>query len=143
MTFSPYPVPPSRFQKILMVLTWAFGGLAAPWILTFPPITYQGLGLFASIGWGVMVGAGSLLISAGYLFEEYRIELPGVGLVVGGLAVYVLLSWQSTLTGSTGSGARAIILVLFLGTMTVRGLKLLGHHQVVRNLQRIARGRTE
>lgn len=140
MLSSPYPVPPSRWHTVILAASWTIGGIAAPWILTFPPVSYEGLGLVASVGWGVMFGIGAVLIAAANVREEYRLELPGIGLVLGGLAVYLILSWHQTLTGSTGSGARAIILVPFAGVMLARGLRLWSHHRSMRRLERVARG---
>ena len=114
--------------------------MVAPWILTFPPATYQGLGLVASYGGGVMFGAGAQLISAANAREDYPLENPGVGLVNGGLVVYLILSWHQVATGSTGSGARALLLVPFTGTQAARLLRLRSHHAQIRGLQRIARG---
>lgn len=140
MLSSPYPVPPSRWHTALLVASWAVGGAVAPWILTFPPVTYQGFGLVASYGWGVMFGAGALLIALANARAEYRIEVPGVGLVLGGLTIYLILSWGQVVTGSTGSGSRALILIPFVGVQLARLLRLMGHHQRIQALQRIARG---
>lgn len=140
MLSSPYPVPPSRWHTALLVVSWAVGGIVAPWILAFPPVTYQGLGLVASYGWGVMFGAGALLIALANAREEYRLEIPGVSLVLGGLAIYLILSWGQVAAGSTGSGSRALILIPFAGQSLARLLRLLGHHQRIQTLQKIARG---
>lgn len=140
MFSSPYPVPRSRWHTFIVAVSWVIGGVVGPWIIAFPPITYQGLGLFASYGWGVMFGAGAVLIALANVLEEYRVEIPGAALVVGGLVVYTILSWHQVFTGSTGSGARALILVPFAGVMTARLLRLWGHHKKIRRLQRIARG---
>lgn len=140
MLSSPYPVPPSRWHTALLVTSWAVGGAVAPWILTFPPATYQGFGLAASYGWGVMFGAGALLTALANARAEYRIEIPGVGLVLGGLTIYLILSWGQVATGSTGSGSRALLLIPFAGVQLARLLRLMGHHQRIQALQRIARG---
>lgn len=140
MLSSPYPVPPSRWHTALLVASWAVGAVAAPWILTFPPATYQGFGLVASYGWGVMFGVGALLIALANARAEYRIEIPGVGLMLGGLTVYLILSWGQVAAGSTGSGSRALILIPFAGVQLARLLRLLGHHQRIQALQKIARG---
>lgn len=140
MLSSPYPVPPSWWHTALLVTVWTVGGLVGPWILAFPPMTYQGFGLVASYGWGVMFGAGALLIALAHARAEYRIEVPGVGLVLGGLTIYLILSWGQVVTGSTGSGSRALILIPFAGERMARLLLLLMHHQRIQALQRIARG---
>lgn len=140
MYSSPYPVPPSLWHRAVLVAGWTVGGLVAPWILAFPPVTYQGLGLFAAYGWGVMFGAGALLIATGHLFEAHRIEIPGVGLVLGGLVLYLLLSWHQVFTGTTGSGSRALLLVPFAAERLARGLRLAGHDRSIRRLERLARG---
>src|SRR5699024_6281622 len=140
MLSSPYPVPPSRWHTAILVVSWIVGGLTAPWIIGFPPITYQGLGLVASYGWGVMFGVGAVLIALANAVEEYRIEIPGIALALGGLVVYDILSWHQVATGSTGSGSRALIFVPFMGVLLARLLRLLGHHRKIRGLQRIARG---
>lgn len=140
MLTSPYPVPPFRWHTIILVTTWAVGGLVAPWIITFPPVTYQGFGLVASYGWGVMFGVGALLIAVAHAREDYRIELPGTGLVLGGLLVYLMLSWHQVGTGSIGAGSRAIILVPVVGERAARIIRLWSHHRSMRRLQRVARG---
>lgn len=140
MLSSPYPVPPSRWHTILLVTGWAVGGLTAPWILAFPPLTYEGIGLIASYGWGVMYGIGSVLVAYAHAREDYRAEIPGLGLVLGGLAVYLILTWGQVLTGVTGTGSRGLLLTPYLAWMLARMLRLIGHHIRIQRLQRIARG---
>jgi len=143
MLTNPYPVPPSRWHTIILVLGWAIGGLAAPWILTFPPVTYEGLGLVASYGWGVMVGVGGLLIAFANAREEHRVEIVGRALATGGLAVYCILSWAQVIEGSAGSGSRALILIPFIAEMTARTVRLMAHHRRIGRMQRVARGTTD
>lgn len=142
MLSSPYAVPSSRLETAIVAGGWLIGALVAPWILTFPPVTYEGMGLVASYGWGVMFGAGAILIAIGHMREEYRIEIPGIGLVLGGIAVYLILTWgQVIAAGSMGSGSRGLLLVPFaVSYLLVRLLRLIGHHLRIQSLQRIARG---
>ena len=139
MLRSPYPVPRSRWVTALLVAGWAVGGLAAPWILVFPPVTYEGVGLVASYGWGVMYGVGSLLIAYAYAREDYRVEIPGIGLALGGLAVYQILTWGQVFSGVTGTGSRGLLLTPFLAWLLARLLRLVSHHAEIKGLQRVAR----
>ena len=105
MTSSPYPHFTSVADKILTVLMYALAAGVAPWILTFPPVSYEGLGLVASVGWGILVGVGAVLMLAGELKRSHYVELPGVMLMGAGLLTYAMLSWEQTLGTSPGSGA--------------------------------------
>lgn len=140
MLTSPYPVPPSRWHTAILVTGWIVGGFAAPWILAFPPLTYEGIGLVASYGWGVMYGIGSLLIAYANAREDYRVEIPGIGLVLGGLAVYLILTWGQVLGGVLGTGSRGLLLTPYFAWLSARLLRLVGHHLKIQGLQRIARG---
>ena len=111
MLSSPYPVPQDAVWRSLLVIGWAFGVLGGGWVLASPPVTYQGIGLGLTIAWGVMLAAGSLAILVAHLWQTYRIEIPGLWLVVGGLVIYILLSWDQVFSGSTGSGPRASLLI--------------------------------
>lgn len=140
MLRSPYPVPPSRWHTIILVVGWLIGGLTLPWIIKFPPVSYEGMGLVASYGWGVMVGIGSVLIAIANGKADYRFEIPGIALVLGGLIVYLILSWDQVFGGSTGSGSRALVLSPFVAVLLARFLQLWGHHRKMTPLQRLSRG---
>lgn len=138
MLSSPYPAAASRARGVVLALAWLAGVAVAPWIVIFPPITYEGLGLAASVGWGLLVGLGSLLIVIGQVKRIYQVELPGTMLAAVGLTIYALLSWQQVATGSTGSGARALILIILIGIVIARGMDLWAHHRRMRRLDSIA-----
>lgn len=137
---SPYPRRRGPARTFLIVAGWLTIGLVAPWILTFPPITYRGLGLVAGVGWGVLVGIGALLTLIGLLKRRHEVELPGLILLGTGLVIYAFLSWQSVFEGSTGSGARALMLVGGAYLIAERGLELLEWILDLRRIDNIGRG---
>lgn len=136
---SPYPRERGAARTTLLVIAWLTGGLVMPWILAFPPITYEGFGLVAGVGWGVLFGAGALLMLAGHLARRHEIEIPGLILLCSGLVVYVFLSWQTVLAGSEGSGARALMLTGGAFLVTERGLELAQWVVHLRRIDKIGR----
>lgn len=140
MTSSPYPHFMSTADKLLTVLIYLTAATVAPWILTFPPVSYEGLGLVASVGWGVLVGVGALLILAGELRRSHYIELPGVILMGSGILVYALLSWEQTINSSIGSGARSLLVLAGFLWLLRRGGRLLSYHRTLARIDRIGRG---
>ena len=134
MLSSPYLVPQDAIWRGLLILGWVFGVIGGGWVLASPPVTYQGIGLGLTIAWGAMLAAGSLAVLIGHLWQKYRIEVPGLWLVVGGLVIYILLSWDQVFSGSWGSGPRASLLVT-LACICAARLRLL--HILDRKLRRI------
>lgn len=134
MLSSPYPVPQDAAWRGLLILGWIFGVIGGGWVLASPPVTYQGIGLGLTIAWGVMLTAGSLAILIAHLWQKYRVEIPGLWLVVGGLVIYILLSWDQVFSGSWGSGPRASLLIT-LACICAARLRLL--HILDRRLRRI------
>lgn len=124
----------------LIVLMWSFGIAVAPWIITYPPVSYQGLGLVASVGWGVMVGAGSVFMLIGHLLRSHQWEIPGVILCATGFFVYALVSWQQVFEGSVGSGSRALLMCMFFCWVLLRGDVLIGYHRTLKRVDKIGRG---
>lgn len=112
MLSAPYPIPVLRTYKVAMVIGWAAGIAAGAWVLLDPPLSYQGIGLMLTIAWGAMLVIGSALVTLGHIGRRYKVELPGLVLALGGVVIYDYLSWQQTLSGSSGSGPRSLILVL-------------------------------
>lgn len=139
MTSSPYPHHMSVTDKLLTVLTYALAAAVAPWILAFPPVSYEGLGLVASVGWGIMVGAGAVLMLTGELKRSHYVEIPGVMLVGAGLMTYAMLSWEQTLNSSPGSGARALLIAAGTVWLVRRGKRLIGYHRTLGRIDRIGR----
>lgn len=140
-TSSPYARARSKTRTALFVVGWLACVALAPYILVFPPVSYEGLGLVASAGWGVIAGAGAALILIGNLRKAYLIEAPGVMLVTAGVAVYALLSWDQAITVSPGSGPRALLMITFLTAFLLdRALELLEYHRTLKRIDRIGRG---
>lgn len=111
MLSSPYPVPPLRLWRAVMILGWASVCAAGVWVLISPPVSYEGLGLALTTVWGLMLAVGCCLVTIGHALQRYKLELPGLTLSLGGIVIYAYLSWQQTLGTSPGSGPRALILV--------------------------------
>lgn len=120
MLSSPYPLPSLRVWKAAMIIGWVAGVAAGVWVLASPPKSYDGIGLALTIAWGVMLAAGSLLVTLGHVLRTYQIELPGLAFSLGGVVLYGYLSWESTLTDSPGSGPRACLLVLLAAFIVAR-----------------------
>lgn len=140
MTSSPYPHHMSTADKFLTVLMYALAAAVAPWIWAFPPVSYEGLGLVASVGWGILAGVGAVLMLIGELKRSHYVELPGVMLMGAGLLTYAMLSWEQTLTGSPGSGARALLIAAGTVWLARRGKRLIGYHRTLDRIDRIGRG---
>ena len=141
MASSPYARARSRSRTALFVIGWLACVALAPYILVFPPVSYEGFGFVASMGWGVMAGAGAVLILIGNLRKAYLVEAPGVMLTTAGVAIYAILSWEQTITSSPGSGLRALLMVTFISAFLLdRALELLEHHKTLKRIDRIGRG---
>ena len=126
MLSSPYPVPPLRVYKVAMVLGWIAGMGAGAWVLVSPPKSYDTIGLALTTVWGAFLFGGSLLVACAHAFRKYKIEIPGLVLALGGVAIYAYLSWHQTLTDSPGSGPRACLL-LVLAALLVARIRILMH----------------
>src|SRR5699024_12152704 len=87
-----------------------------------------------TIAWGAMLASGALAVLIAHLWQKYRIEVPGLWLIVGGLVIYILLSWDQVFSGSWGSGPRASLLVTLACGCAAR-LRLL--HILDRRFRRI------
>lgn len=124
MLFSPYPVPNLKVYRAFTILGWLAGVVAGAWVIINPPNPYEGLGLALTTMWGVFLAVGSTLVVAGHTLREYKIEIPGLVLSLGGIAIYAYLSWVATLTDMPDSGPRASLLVL-LACMVVARLRVL------------------
>lgn len=141
VTATPYSRARSKGRTVLFVIGWLACVALAPYILVFPPVSYEGFGLVASVGWGVMAGAGAVLILIGNLRKAYLVEAPGVMLVTAGVAIYALLSWEQTIHTSPGSGPRALLLVTFISAFLLdRALELWAYHKTLERIDRIGRG---
>ncbi|UEJ84023.1 hypothetical protein Bra3105_06840 [Brachybacterium halotolerans subsp. kimchii] len=120
MLSSPYPIPSLRIWKAAMLIGWAAGVAAGVWVLVSPPKSYDGIGLALTIAWGIMLAAGSLLVTLGHVLRTYQIELPGLAFSLGGVVLYGYLSWEATLTDSPGSGPRACLMILLAALIIAR-----------------------
>lgn len=141
MVSTPYARSRSKGRKVLFVIGWVACLALAPYILVYPPVSYEGFGFVASMGWGLLAGAGAGLILIGNLRKAYLIEAPGVMLVTVGVAIYAILSWEQTLTASPGSGLRALLLITFISSFLLdRALELTEYHRTLRRIDRIGRG---
>lgn len=124
MLSSPYPVPALKVYKAAMILGWLAGVTAGTWVLVSPPKSSDAIGLALTATWGAFLIVGSGLVVAGHARRKYKIEIPGLVLSLGGIAIYAYLSWVATLTDTPGSGPRASLLVL-LACMVVARLRVL------------------
>jgi len=136
----PYPRQRTKRRVALVILMWIFGMAVAPWILSFPPQSYSGFGLVASVGWGVMVGLGSAIMLIGWLKRSYIVEGPGLLMMFGGIFIYAILSWEQTLGGSGGSGARALLLCMGTCALLIRADTLNDFRLTLKRVDRIGRG---
>jgi peptidoglycan/LPS O-acetylase OafA/YrhL len=123
---SPYPVPRLRVHKVAMVLGWVAGMVAGAWVLVSPPKSYDAIGLALTTVWGAFLLGGSLLVMIANAFRKYKIEIPGLILALGGVAIYDYLSWYQTLTDSLGSGPRACLLLVLAAHIVAR-IRILMH----------------
>ena len=126
MLSSPYPVPELRVHKVAMVLGWVAGMIAGVWVLVSPPKSYDAIGLALTTVWGAFLLGGSLLVACAHAFRKYKIEIPGLALALGGVAIYSYLSWVQTLTDSLGSGPRACLLLVLAAHIVAR-IRMLMH----------------
>src|SRR5690625_7927730 len=76
--------------------------------------------------WGAFLLGGSLLVACAHAFRKYKVELPGLVLVLGGVVIYDYLSWLQTFTSAPGSGARASLLIV-LAALLVARIRILMH----------------
>lgn len=104
----PYPTSiPERAGGVMLLLGVAAAGV---WVLADPPQSYEGLGAALVTAWGALLAAGGGAAALGWAARSYKLELPAMVLIMGGLAVYSFLSWGQTLTVSPGSGPRALLI---------------------------------
>ena len=96
MLSSPYPVPPLRVYKVVMVVGWVAGMVAGAWVLVSPPKSYDALDLTLTTVWGAFLLGGSLLVAGAPAFRKYKVEIPGLVLALGGVVIYDYLSWLQT-----------------------------------------------
>lgn len=120
MLSSPYPVPQLRVYKVAMVLGWVAGMVAGAWVLVAPPKSYDAIGLTLTAVWGAFLLGGSLLVVVANVFRKYKVEIPGLVLALGGVAIYDYLSWVQTFTSAPGSGARACLLIVLAAHLVAR-----------------------
>lgn len=113
MLSSPYPSPPLWPWTLAMILGGLQGLGAGLWVIVSPPQSYEGIGAVLTTTWGILLVAGSVLILVAQLLRVHQLEIPGIVFALGGVVLYVYLSWEQTLTTSPGSGPRA----LFLGQL--------------------------
>lgn len=140
MLSSPYPVPPLRVWQAAMVAGWLAGVAAGTWVLINPPVSYEGIGLALTTMWGLMIVIGSGLCALAHAFQRYKLELPGLVLALGGVTIYGYLSWEATLTGSPGSGPRALLLVLLAAWIIARARVLIYLDRQARRLKELQEG---
>ena len=140
MLASPYPVPPLRAWRAAMVTGWAAGVAAGAWVLIRPPVSYEGIGLALTTMWGLMLVIGSGLCVLAHALQRYKIELPGLILALGGVVIYGYLSWEQTLSGSPGSGPRALLLVLLACWIVARARVLTHLDRQARRLKELQEG---
>lgn len=119
------PYPPTRIERALGAIVGLGVAAAGAWVLISPPLSYQGLGLMLTTAWGILLAAGGISITTGWTGSSYKIELPGIVLAMGGLAIYAILSWQATLTDSLGSGPRACLIAVGAVIAVLRLAKLI------------------
>lgn len=124
MLSSPYPVPPLWSWTLVMILGALQGLGAGLWVIISPPVSYEGIGATLTLVWGVLIAAGSALVLIGHVVRVHQVEVPGLAFALGGMAIYVYLSWEQTLGTSPGSGPRALFLGQ-LGTFYLARLILL------------------
>lgn len=125
MLSSPYPVPP-LWPWTLAMIAGALQGLAAGlWVIVSPPLSYEGIGATLTLIWGIMIAAGSVLVLIAHLIRVHQLEIPGLVFALGGVAIYIYLSWQQTLGTSPGSGPRALFLGWILMLLLARLILLL------------------
>lgn len=140
MLSSPYPVPPLRAWQAAMVTGWAAGVAAGTWVLTYPPVSYEGIGLALTTMWGLMLVIGSGLCTLAHALQRYKLELPGLVLALGGVVIYGYLSWEQTVGTSPGSGPRALLLLLLACWIVARVRVLIYLDRQARRLKELQEG---
>lgn len=140
MLSSPYPVPPDRWLRAFIIGAWLAATACGIWVLTYPPRTYAGFGLIVTFLWAGLMITGSLLVLAGNITQRYRIELPGLIFALGGVILYGLLSWDQVISGTWGSGPRALLLVMLALLISHRARMLTLIHRRLQRLDDVARG---
>lgn len=113
---------PARIGCAALMLCVAAAGI---WVLSDPPKSYQGLGAALTTAWGALLAVGGTVTAAAWLVRSYKVELPGMALVVGGLLIYALLSWEQTLGTSPGSGPRALLITACTIAAALRAIDLI------------------
>lgn len=104
------PYPASWLDRGVVVLIGLGAAAAGAWVLISPPRSYEALGALLTTAWGALLLVGGVLVAAAWAARSYKLELPGIVPVLGGLAIYAVLSWQQTLGDSLGSGPRALLI---------------------------------
>lgn len=137
---SPYAVPPDRWLRAFIIGAWLAATACGIWVLAYPPRTYAGFGLIVTFLWAGLMITGSLLVLAGNLAQRYRIELPGLIFALGGVILYGLLSWDQVISGTWGSGPRALLLVMLALLLSHRARMLTLIHRRLQRLDDVARG---
>ena len=110
MLSSPYPVPPLWSWTVAMILGAIQGLGAGLWVIISPPKSYVGIGATLTLTWGILIVTGSALVLIAHIVRVHQLEIPGIVFALGGLAIYVYLSWEATFGTSPGSGPRAFFL---------------------------------
>lgn len=110
MLSSPYPTPYLWPWTLAMVLGALQGLAAGLWVIVSPPRSYEGIGATLTLAWGILIVTGAALILIAHLIRVHQLELPGLVFALGGVAIYVCLSWEQTFGTSPGSGPRALFL---------------------------------
>lgn len=140
MMSSPYPRPGLWPWRVAQTFLYAAVVTAGAWVLISPPLSYDGIGLALTTMWGIMLALGGTVALAGTITARYRLELPGLVLALGGVVVYDYLSWHQTLTGSLGSGPRALLLIALAAYMTSRLVLLIHTEREARRLKELEEG---
>ena len=120
MRSSPYPVPCDPVWLAILLIGWVAGVGAGVWALVHPPSSYDGVTVWLTTLWGVLLLAGSAGVLAGHIMRLHRVELAGLWPSLGGAALYTVLSWQATLTSSPGTGTRACLMILLCSLIAAR-----------------------
>lgn len=134
------PYPQTNLERAGGALVGLVVAGAGAWVLVSPPQSYDGIGAQLTTAWGVLLTAGGLLVAAAWAVRSYKLELPGVSLAIGGLAIYALLSWQQTLGESPGSGVRALLMT---AGAVIAVLRLARLARISRDARRAAEVRIE
>lgn len=120
MLSSPYPTPYLWPWTLAMVLGALQGLAAGLWVIVSPPRSYEGIGATLTLAWGILIVTGAALILIAHLIRVHQLELPGLVFALGGVAIYVYLSWEQTFGASPGSGPRALFLGWILSFLLAR-----------------------